>query len=238
MSLLNVSRAGRVAILEMNRPERGNRVTAAMAREMTAALEAARRDPAVAACVLTGCGAAFCLGGDYDSAGPAATERLEFARAFIDATQAMHRLGKPLVAAVNGDAHAGGFTLMLSCDLAVAAEGATFGLPEAAHGLFPVIALAIVRDELPKKLLFDIVYGARLLDGAEARGLHLVNEIVPAGQVLDRAVERADAAASYNPAVVMLGRDLYYTQRGMSPAEALEQSRFALAAALGARDQG
>lgn len=238
MSLLNVSRAGRVAILEMNRPERGNRVTAAMAREMTEALERARRDPEVAACVLTGAGGAFCLGGDYDSAGPVVTERLEFARAFIDATQAMHRLGKPLVAAVNGDAHAGGFTLMLSCDLAIAAEGATFGLPEAAHGLFPIIALAIVRDQLPKKVLFDIVYSARLLSCEEARSLHLINETAPVGEVLPRAIARAEAAARYNPAIVMLGRDLYYTQRGMSPAEALEQSRFALAATLGARDQG
>src|SRR5690606_26006524 len=178
-------------------------------REITAALEDARRDPAVAACVLAGAGEAFCLGGDYDSAGPVVTERLEFARAFIDATQAMCRLGKPLVAAVNGNAHAGGFTLMLSCDLAVAAEGATFGLPEAAHGLFPIIALAIVRDQLPKKVLFDIVYGARLLDGEEARALHLVNEIAPAGEALSRAIERADAAARYNPAIVMLGRDLY-----------------------------
>lgn len=238
MSILDVKRTGRVAVLEMNRPERGNRVTGAMARELADALEDARRDATVAACVLTGAGDTFCLGGDYDSGGPAVSGRLEFARAFIDATQAMYRLGKPLVAAVNGDAHAGGFTFVLSCDLAVAAEGATFGLPEAAHGLFPIIALAAVRDLLPKKVLFDIVYGARLLDTAEAVGLHLVNEVVPAGDVLSRAIERADKAAAYNPAIVTLGRDLYYAQQGMSPAEALEQSRFTLAATLGARDQG
>jgi len=238
MSLVNLGRDGRVLVLEMNRPERGNRVTADMGRELVEALEAARRDPGVAACVLTGAADAFCLGGDYDSAGPVVTERLEFARAFIDATQAMHRLGKPLVAAVNGNAHAGGFTLVLSADLAVAAEGITLGLPEAAHGLFPIIALAVVRDQLPKKVLFDIVYRARLLSAAEARDLHLVNEIVAAGEVLARAVALAEQAAAYNPAIVMLGRDLYYSQRGMSPTEALEQSRFALAAALGARDQG
>lgn len=62
------------------------------------------------------------------------------------------------------------------------------------------------------------------------------DEIVAAGEVVARAVAPAGQVAAYNPAIVMLGRDLYYSRRGVSPAEALEQSRFALAAALGARD--
>src|SRR5437868_264283 len=76
---------------------------------------------------------------------------------------AMTRLGKPLVAAVNGPAHAGGLGVMVACDLAVAADDATLGLPEAAAGLFPFIALATVRDALPKKVLFDLIYRARLM---------------------------------------------------------------------------
>jgi len=92
----------------MRRPEHGNRITQAMAEELTAALESARRSPDVGACVLTGEGDVFCLGGDYRSAGPTNVGRHEFARAFIDMAQAMARLGKPLIAAVNGNAHAGG----------------------------------------------------------------------------------------------------------------------------------
>jgi len=235
---VSTERRGRIQIIRMRRPEHGNRITQAMAEELTAALESARRSPDVGACVLTGEGDVFCLGGDYRSAGPTNVGRHEFARAFIDMAQAMARLGKPLIAAVNGNAHAGGFSVLVACDLAIVGEDAPLGLPEAAKGLFPFLALAIVRDALPKKVLFDIVYSARLMDAAEARGLHLVNEVVPRGAVLERAVAIAEQASSHNPDIVRLGRDLYYNMRGLSPAQALEESRFALAAALASEDEG
>lgn len=231
-------RRGRIQIIRMQRPEHGNRITQAMAEELVAALDNARRSPDVGACVLTGGGDVFCLGGDYRSAGPTNAGRHEFARAFIDMAQAMARLGKPLIAAVNGNAHAGGFSVVVACDLAVVAGDATLGLPEAAKGLFPFLALAIVKDALPKKVLFDIVYSARLMDAAEARELHLVNEVVPRESVLERAIAVAERASAHNPDILRLGRDLYYNMRGLGPAHALEESRFALAAALAAEDEG
>jgi enoyl-CoA hydratase/carnithine racemase len=237
MKQLTVAREGRVAILTLTRPEHGNRVSQNMAEEVTQALETVRADRSVGACVVTGHGDVFCLGGDYQGAGPKTAGRMEFGRAFSDMNHAMARLGKPLIAAVNGDAHAGGFSIVVACDLAVAAEDATLGLPEAAKGLFPFLALAIVKDSLPKKLLFDIVYNARLLPAVEARQHCVVNECVPRARVLDRAVEMAEAASRYNPDVVMLGRDLYYSTRCVGPVEALDQSRFALGAALAAQDE-
>jgi enoyl-CoA hydratase/carnithine racemase len=235
---IRIERRGRVEIITMRRPDHGNRVDQKMAEEMVAALEVARHSPEVGACVLTGDGDVFCLGGDYQSAGPTSAGRLEFGRAFVDLAQAMARLGKPMIAAVNGNAHAGGFSLVVASDMAVVAEDATLGLPEAAKGLFPFLALAIVKDALPKKVLFDIIYSARLMDAAEAKGLHLVNEVVARGAVLARAVAIAEAASAYNPQVLRLGRDLYYNMRGLSPAQALEESRFALVAALAAADEG
>jgi enoyl-CoA hydratase/carnithine racemase len=151
--------------------------------------------------------------------------------------QAIARLGKPVIAAINGNAHAGGFSLVVACDMAVAADDATLGLPEAAKGLFPFLALAIVKDALPKKVLFDIVYNARLMNAAEAKDLHLVNEVVSRGAVLERAIAIAERASAYNPSIVRLGRDLYYNMCNMSPAQALEESGFALVAALGAEDE-
>lgn len=222
----------------MRRPEHGNRITQAMAEELAAALESARQSPDIGACVLTGEGDVFCLGGDYRSAGPTNAGRHEFARAFIDMAQAMARFGKPLIAAVNGNAHAGGFSVVVACDLAIVAEDATLGLPEAAKGLFPFLALAIVKDALPKKVLFDIVYSARLMDAAEAHGLHLVNEVVPRNAVLERAITIAEQASAHNRDILRLGRDLYYNMRGLGPAQAIEESRFALAAALAAEDEG
>jgi enoyl-CoA hydratase/carnithine racemase len=234
---IEVERRGRVQIIRMRRPEHGNRVSQAMAEEIVAALDSARQSPDIGACVLTGHGEVFCLGGDYQGAGPTNEGRLAFGRAFIDLAQAMARLGKPLIAAINGNAHAGGFSLVVACDMAVAADDATLGLPEVAKGLFPFLALAIVKDALPKKVLFDIVYRARLMSAAEARDLHLVNEIVPRGTVLERAVEIAGQASAYNPTILRLGRDLYYNMRSLSPAQALEESRFALLAALAAEDE-
>ena len=234
---IEVERRGRVQIIRMRRPDHGNRVSQAMAEEMAAALEGARQSPDIGACVLTGDGDVFCLGGDYQGAGPTNEGRLAFARAFIDLAQVMARLGKPLIAAINGNAHAGGFSLVVACDMAVVAEDATLGLPEAAKGLFPFLALAIVKDALPKKVLFDIVYSARLMSAAEARDLHLVNEIVPRGTVLERAVEIGGRASGYNPTILRLGRDLYYNMRNLGPAQALEESRFALLAALAADDE-
>jgi len=237
LSETSTERRGRIQIIRMRRPEHGNRITQAMAEELAAALESGRQSPDVGACVLTGEGDVFCLGGDYRSAGPTNAGRHEFARAFIDMAQAMAQLGKPLIAAVNGNAHAGGFSVVVACDLAVATEDATLGLPEAAKGLFPFLALAIVKDALPKKVLFDIVYSARLMDAAEAHRLHLVNAVAPRDMVLERAIALAEQASAHNPDILRLGRDLYYNMRGLSPAQALEESRFALAAALAAEDE-
>lgn len=136
MSDIDISELERVAILTLKRPGYGNRITQGMAEELIAALDSARRNPDILGCVLTGHGDVFCLGGDYQGAGPRISGRMEFGRAHIDLFDAMARLGKPLVAALNGNAHAGGFAVMIGCDLAFAEEGATFGLPEIARGLF------------------------------------------------------------------------------------------------------
>ena len=237
MSQLQVRQQGVVVVMTMTRPDAGNRMTQQMAEDMSAALEAARRDPAVAGCVLTGHGEVFCLGGDYWGAGAQTAGRMEFGRAHADLMDAMARLGKPLVAAVNGNAHAGGFALTVACDLAFMADDATLGLPEAAHGLFPFLALGMVRDALPKKVLFDIVYDARLIGAAEACALHLANAALPRADVLPRAIAAVERTRSINPNVLMLGRDLFYALRGVSPGEGMEKARFALGAALKAREE-
>jgi len=234
---IEIDNRGTVRILTMCRPNANNRVTQAMAEQAAVCFESARLDKSVRGVVLTGYGDVFCTGGDFLSAGATSEGRLGFARAFSDMERAMTRLGKPLVCANNGNTHAGGFSLLTAADLAVTHEGATFGLPEIAHGLFPFLALAIVKDSLPKKILWDMVYRARLLNADEARQFYLVNEIVPKNSVLDRAVELAGSTAQRNPDIISLGRDLYYNTRCSNPNEAVEQSRFALIAALKAMDE-
>ena len=103
--------------------------------------------------------------------------------------------------------------------------------------MFPFIALAIVKDALPKKVLFDLIYNARLMSADEARSLHVINEAVRRHAVLDRAIELAERASSYRPEVVALGRDLYYRIRGFEPLDAAAEARAALLAALAAADE-
>jgi len=235
MDELQQRREGRIAVLTLNRPGAGNRLTAAFAIEIAAALRAMQGDREVGACVLTGSSDVFCLGGDFVGAGATEQGQRTYADALLGLDESMIQLGKPLFAAVNGDAHAGGFALMTACDLAIAAEEATFGLPEAAKGLVPFVATAIVKDVLPKSVFFDLVYSARLLTAAEARALNLLHEVVPRAAVLDRAMEWADRAAAYAGDIVKLGRDLYYSARGLERDAALEEARIALLAALAVR---
>ncbi len=237
MAELIVEPRGRVSVLTLCRPDHGNRLTAPLAREVVAALAAARDDRGVGACVLTGYGEVFCLGGDWRGAGSNEADRDDYARALIEMDSAMAALGKPLIAAVNGDAHAGGFATALACDLAIVAEDATLGLPEAASGLFPFIALAIVKDALPKAVLFDLIYRARLMPAAEACAMRIVSEAVPRAAVLERAVEIAEQAAGHRPEIVALGRDLYYRLRGAPAEQAIEDARRTLLAALAALDR-
>ena len=211
-----IQRRGRVDIISMRRPAQGNGAEHA-AQETRAALEAVRCDAQVGGSADPPAGVR--LGGDIRCRPTSAGRPF---RARSPTSRRLARLGKPVVAAVNGNAHAGGFSLVVACDMAVCREDATLGLPEAANGLFPFLALAIVKDALPKKVLFDLVYGARLMDAHEARSLHLVNEVVARGAVLDRAIAIAERACGYNASVIRLGRDLYYNMRNLAPAQALE----------------
>ena len=237
MPSLVARREDGVAVLALKRPEHGNRLTTALASELASALRAARDDATIGACVLTGAGGVFCLGGDYRGAGPTHEGRGAYADALLELDEAMAQLGKPLVAAVSGNAHAGGFAVMVACDLAVAADDATFGLPEAANGLFPFVALATVRDALPKKVLFEVIYRARLMTAAEAWSLHLINEALPRPQVLSRAVALAAQASMYDREIVALGRDLYYGMRAARSSDDMAAAREALLAALAAADR-
>jgi enoyl-CoA hydratase/carnithine racemase len=233
---LHYRQEGTVAILTLDRPEHGNRVSQQMAEELAAEFERLRRDPNIRACVLTGSGDTFCLGGDHVNAGSRSSDRMNFTRAFSDTVIAMSRLGKPIIAAVNGNAHAGGFSLVAACDMAVLADDATMGLPEAAKDFFPMLALAVVRHTLPRKVFFEIVYGAKLLSAKESLVLHLVNKLAPRADVFSSAMASAEMAASLDPHSVSIGRDLFHATQAMSLEQALEHARMAVVAGMAAGD--
>ncbi|TAK82755.1 MAG: enoyl-CoA hydratase/isomerase family protein [Betaproteobacteria bacterium] len=226
-----------VLVLTINRPNRENRVDRMTGAALRQALEAARANEAVRSVVLTGAGGVFCLGGDMDGfPGGSPVQYLNFARAFGDVLISMSRLGKPLIAAVNGDALAGGFSLLAGCDMAVASDAARFGLPELDYGLFPLLALAATRELVPPKFLFEIIYEGRLLNAKEACAMHLVNRSVPAERVVNEAISLAERIGLRSSVAVSIGRDAFYAMRGMTPETAVDYARAALATMLSTED--
>lgn len=235
MTLLLTERIGRVEVLTLNRPETGNRVSGPLAREIIAALDEAEKDESIGAVVLTGAGDRFCIGGDPSSDGNGTQAVLDFADAFGAMTQRMASFGKPLLGAINGDAHAGGFSLLTCFDIAVMHEDATIALPELAHGLFPVLAMATTQRVLGRKLFFELAYEGRRLSAAEACALWLVNEAVPGDRVLARAVERAQKIAAAPASSLMLGRQGFATMQAGNVDAAIQHARAVLPLVIGMR---
>lgn len=223
-----------VRLLTFNRPNTGNRISEEMARLLADALLEADADPEICAIVLSGSGDTFCVGGDPGASGQTAIGHLGFTAAFSELTRTLLNLGKPVLAAVNGNAHAGGFSVLACCDLAVMSNDATLALPELHDGLFPILAMAVVQPLLPRKLFFDLVYNARSLTSAEAMELHLVNEIAPQTKVLARAVEIGQSFADSSGTAIRVGRQTYDAMRAMDLTDALEHARYVLPTLLAA----
>lgn len=219
-----------VAQLTLNRPKRRNALSSALTEALISALQVVAQDPAVRSVVLTGAGdKAFCAGGDLsgsfapDGALAAWRQRGRFGEALL----AIHRLNKPVVAAVQGDALGGGFGLALACDMMVVGEGVRLGTPEIKVGLFPMIILAELVRNVPRKLLSELIYTGRRVSSEEAVQWGLANRAVPRDQVLASATELAQKVASFSPAVVGLGKQALQLVDGVAlePAIALLHGR-------------
>ena len=194
---LMVEERGRVLVLTMNRPEAKNAMSMAMAHQIAEALEVfdSRADLSVA--VITGAGGTFCAG--MDLKGFARGERpVVEGRGFAGLVQQPPR--KPLVAAVEGYALAGGFEIVLSCDLVVASNAAKFGLPEVKRGLTAAAGgLLRLQHRIPYHLAMELVLTGRMWPAAEAADVHLVNRLAEPGGALNAAMGLADEVASNAP---------------------------------------
>ena len=192
--LLQVDRDGAVALVTLNRPDKRNALSIELRGEIARAFAGLAGDEGVSCVVLTGAGTAFCAGMDVTQFGGDAEHR----RALVDSSRAafgaVARFPKPLVAAVNGPAIAGGFVLALHCDLRLASETARFGFPELPRGIPPSYAAAL--GGLPEPVARELCLTGRLIDAPEARGHALVVEVVPDGTVVERALAVAGEIAA------------------------------------------
>jgi enoyl-CoA hydratase len=199
-------RRGHVEILTINRPEARNAINRATAVALGDALDDCERDDDVWVVVLTAAGdKAFSAGMDLKAF--AAGEFPITEQGFGGLTR--RDFPKPLIAAANGSALAGGFEMMISCDMVVAAEHAKFGIPEASRGL---IAGAGGLIRLPKRVPITIAYEMALtadpIDAYRAYELGLVNRVVPGEEVLDTAIALAERIARNAPLAVRTSKDI------------------------------
>ena len=192
--LLSIERRDAVALLILQRPEKRNALSIDLRVELADALAGLGADDGIGCVVLTGAGSAFCAGMDVTQFGGDEGHRRRLVETSTAAFEAVGSCPRPVVAAVNGPALAGGFALALLCDLRVAAESATFGFPELPRGIPPSYASA--RAALGLAAAAEVTLTGRVFGAAEAQRLGAVNEVVPDGRCLDRALELAAGIAA------------------------------------------
>ena len=233
------SAAGPVAHVAINRPDKRNALNVTVMSELREAMGLARGDDAVRVVVLTGAGEkAFSAGGDLGGFTPTQSkvEQHLLRGTLADLFEDMTRLGKPVIARVNGHALAGGFGLMCACDLIVAADTAELGMPEIGIGLWPFIISAVVSRRLPRGKALELMMTGERISAAEAERLGIVNSVVPASD-LDKAVdELASKLASKSPVIMRLGKDSFYGSQDMGFREALDYLHGMLGIALETED--
>jgi len=219
-TILKRERRGQVEVLTLNRPEARNAMSPELSAAIEAALDDVEADRGAAAVVIAGAGPVFCAGADLRviaSGGGAGimTKRGGFAGL------AERDFPKPVIAAVHGAAVAGGFELVLSCDLVVASRDAVFGLPEVSRGLLASAGGPIrLAKRVPLAAALEIGMTGDPITAERAHVLGLVNRLVPdAADVVDEAVRLAERIAKNSPTAVRVTRRLIRQAVDLSEAD-------------------
>jgi enoyl-CoA hydratase/carnithine racemase len=191
--LLSIERRDEVAVVTLRRPAKRNALSIELREEIADAFGRLSGDDHVGCVVLTGAGPAFCAGMDTSQFGGDLDHRRKLVETSTVAFQAVGECRRPIVAAINGPAIAGGFALALLCDLRIASSSAVFGYPELPRGIPPSYAAA--RAVLPATVAQDLCLTGRLVKAEEAQKLGIVREVVR-GDLMARAMELAERIAA------------------------------------------
>ncbi len=239
---LLIERAGRVAVLTVNRPDKRNALNGETREEFKTALEALRTDADVRVVVLTGAGEkAFIAGadiGDFAKRTPAGQYRESRLHSVY---QAADEFPKPLIAMINGYCLGGGNELAMACDIRIASDKAKFGQPEVNLGLLPGGGGT---QRLPRLVglgtAFKLIYSGEAIEAAEALRIGLVDEVVPAAGLRKRTMELAESIASKSPVALQLIKEAIRASVRAPLDEGLrhEQGLFALAFATKDKVEG
>lgn len=200
---LRVEQRGGLLVLTITREARRNALDAATSRAIDAMIERAEQDPGIAVTIITGAGdRAFCSGMDLkEAAEGGAGQGLIPGRGFAGITE--RKRTKPLIAAINGTAVAGGFEIALACDIVLAADHVMFGLSEVKRGLFAFAGgIQRLSRQIPRSAAMSIILTGETVPAARLYELGVVSEVLPASELMARAIEVGEMIASYSqPAV-------------------------------------
>lgn len=231
-----------VAWITLNRPEKLNTFSGTMRQDLLAAIEAACKDPEARVIVLTGAGKAFCAGGDV-------TEHIDGSSRALDKNEsneppamakivsALHKVDKPVIAAVNGVAAGGGANLALSCDIRIASDKARFGEVFTRRGLYPDWGGAFF---LPRIVGYanacELIFSGDVIDAMEAYRIGMVNKLVAHDQLLDKTRELAERIAHNGPIAIELAKQGLRRFADWDLDQALDFEAHALEVTLGSKD--
>jgi methylglutaconyl-CoA hydratase len=193
---------GEIAAITLNRPEKRNAISARMIEDLLAALDQIERGPARLG-ILTGAGKAFCSGMDLEDLKAIAQQsperNLQDSQRMARMFRRLWSFPKPLIAAVNGPALAGGCGIAALCDFTLAAPEAKFGYPEVRIGFLPAIVSVFLLRQIGEKRARDLLLTGRTLDAREAEQAGLITRVVPAEKLMDAARELAATLLAASP---------------------------------------
>lgn len=225
-----VERRGNVMLITLNRPEARNACNEALWLGGGEALEEADKDPEIRVVILTGAGdQSFCAGADLKalSRGERIAPEDPVKAGWGFAGIVTHPIGKPIIGAVNGTALGGGTELALTCDLVVAAEEATFGLPEVKRGILAGAGGAFrIARQVPMKVGMEILLTGRAFTPQRGFELGLVNRLVPRAELMAAAFELAEEIAANAPLSVRASKRIARgIENGTIPSEDIDWER-------------
>lgn len=210
-STLRLERDGAISTITLSRPEKRNAISPEMIADLLHAFDETEHSPA-RVLILTGAGKAFCAGMDLDGlraiASQSPKEHLEDSRRMAKMFCRLYAFPKPVIAAVNGAAIAGGCGIATLADFTLAAPEAKFGYTEVKIGFIPALVSVFLRRQIGEKRARDLLLTGRIIDAAEAFQLGLVTEVVPAGKLSERAHNLAATLLAASPTSIALTKRL------------------------------
>lgn len=220
---------GRVGTITLNRPQARNALNGTLLTELLDALDALGGDPDVGVVVLTGADPAFCAGADLKEG--SAQQSHDFWAVHERASQSMRlhqklaRLPKPVVAAVNGPAVAGGCGLAMSCDIVIASDRATFGYPEVRRGLVAAMAMVSLSRIVGQRVALDLLLTGRTVAADEALAMGLINRVEKHANLIPAVLEYATGIAARSSSALRLTKELFRQVVELDYDRALEHAR-------------